>query len=51
VAWISREEKNKLNAMGFQRKRPGGFLKCYERAGITLLNENMYNQVYNRVDG
>ena len=48
VAWISREENNKLNAMGFQRKRPDGFLKCYERAGITLLNENMYNQVHNK---
>ena len=48
VAWISREENNKLNSLGFQRKRPGGFLICYEKASITVLNESMYNQVYNK---
>jgi len=42
VAWISREENNKLNSLGFQRKRPGGFLNCYQKAGIVLLNEKMY---------
>lgn len=42
VAWISREENNKLNSLGFQRKRPSGFLNCYEKAGINLLNEEMY---------
>ncbi|MDC0230462.1 hypothetical protein OAK19_00715 [Aureispira] len=49
VAWISREENNKLNSLGYQRKRPFGFLKCYEEACITLLNENMYKSiVYNK---
>lgn len=48
VAWISREENNKLNSLGFQKKRPGGFLTCYEKASINLLNESMYNQVYNK---
>jgi hypothetical protein len=48
VAWISREENNELNALGYQRKRPDGFLQCYEEAGITLLNESIYNhKVYN----
>ena len=47
VAWISREENNKLNALGYQRKRPNGFLTCYQKAGITLLNENMYNSFSN----
>lgn len=42
VAWISREENNKLNSLGFQRKRPNGFLNCYKKAGINLLNEEMY---------
>ena len=41
-------ENNELNALGYQRKRPGGFLQCYEEAGITLLNESIYNhKVYN----
>jgi len=44
VAWISREENNKLNSLGFQRKRPSGFLNCYEKAGINLLNEEMYTE-------
>jgi hypothetical protein len=43
VAWISRKEDDELNTRGFSRTRPGGFLKCYKEAGITLLNEQMYD--------
>jgi len=43
VAWISRIENEELNKKKFSRTRPGGFLKCYEEAGITLLNEQMYD--------
>ena len=38
VAWITREEDIKLSELGFQTKRPGGFLKCYDQAGIKLLH-------------
>lgn len=38
VAWISREEDLKLSKLGYKTKRPGGFLKCYEQAGIKLLH-------------
>lgn len=34
VAWISREEDIKLSQIGYQTERPGGFLKCYDEAGI-----------------
>ena len=44
VAWISREEDIQLTKLGFQSKRPQGFLKCYEKAGIKLLNEYSYNK-------
>ncbi|WP_196887496.1 hypothetical protein [Aureivirga sp. CE67] len=42
VAWISREEDIKLNKLGFQTKRPGGFLECYRQAGISLIHEQNY---------
>ena len=38
VAWITREEDTKLSKLGFRTKRPGGFLKCYNQAGIKLLH-------------
>ena len=49
VAWISREENNTLNSLGYQRNRPCGFLNCYEKASISLLNESMYKKVYNKI--
>ena len=49
VAWISREENNKLNSLGFQRKRPNGFLNCYNKAGINLLNNEMYMHEVRRI--
>ena len=49
VAWISRNENDALNSLGYQNKRPGGFLRCYEEAGIILLNEQMYkNKAHNK---
>ena len=45
VAWISREEDITLSQLGYQSKRPGGFLKCYDEAGIKLINEITYNQI------
>ena len=34
----NKEEDNKLSKLGFRTKRPGGFLKCYNQAGIKLLH-------------
>ena len=45
VAWISREEDIKLSQIGYQTERPGGFLKCYDEAGIKLINEFTYKQI------
>lgn len=47
VAWISREEDMKLTQLGFKNKRPGGFLNCYNQAGIKLMSEFDYEGKYN----
>lgn len=47
VAWISREEDMKLTHLGFQTKRPGGFLNCYDQAGIKLISEFDYKEKFN----
>lgn len=36
VCWVTRAEDNKLNKLGYRSKRPGGWRKCYEEAGIKL---------------
>ena len=40
IAWILKDEDDKLNAMGFRNKRPDNPLKAYEEAGIELLPRN-----------
>ncbi len=45
VAWISRGEDITLSQLGYQTKRPGGFLKCCGEAGIKVINELTYNQI------
>lgn len=47
VAWISREEDMKLTQLGFQTKRPYGFLDCYNQAGIKLMSEFDYQEKCN----
>ena len=44
VAWITRQEDIMLSKLGYRQNRPGGFLQCYECAGIELLNEDMYSK-------
>lgn len=47
TAWITKEENKSLNKNGFMSKRPGGFIECYEKVGIELLNEVMYRDQIN----
>lgn len=47
VAWITRDEDRRLSKNGFQKNRPDGFIKCYEKAGIELMNEEMYKHTIN----
>jgi hypothetical protein len=39
VTWITPEENDKLNAAGYNNKRPGGWRKCYEELGIKIVQK------------
>lgn len=36
TAWITREENQRLNDAHYQKKRPGGWQKCYAECGIEV---------------
>ena len=40
IAWVLKEEDNKLNEMGYQSKRPPNPLDAYREAGIVLLPQD-----------
>ena len=39
VCWITYEEDAKLRELKYTTKRPGGWRKCYEEAGIKLVQK------------
>jgi len=39
LVWITRQENDLLNSNGFNRKRPGGWKKCYEKCEIILCGQ------------
>jgi hypothetical protein len=42
IAWITKEEDNRLVMMKLHKARPNGFLPSYQIAGINLLNKEEY---------
>jgi hypothetical protein len=39
VCWITYEEDEKLRKLGYTKKRPNGWKKCYEEAGIKIVQK------------
>jgi hypothetical protein len=42
IAWITKEEDNRLTKLKFRDTRPHGFLECYKLANIDLVLEKFY---------
>lgn len=36
ICWITREENDELNKLGYNKSRPGGWRKCYSDARINI---------------
>jgi hypothetical protein len=37
VAWITKEENQRLRKAGYEHSRPGGWQKCYAECGIEVV--------------